>query len=152
MNITSFANKAITVLCGSVNFARSSRKLSRRDTRAAMPQQKDFALRDSAAFALSCYWARCHEGWSLVLFRDASGVVRHVACQSPDCTYFDARGSCSEGQIAERLGVCVAASYAEEMDVQALLGHNAAVLEAADELRQRVEHKAARRVDATLAV
>jgi len=143
MDITTFATGAIALLCCAAVFARYCWKAVRRDTQGAMPRQEDIALRDSAAFALSCYWARCHEGWSLALFRDISGAVRHVACEIPDGTFFDARGHCSEDQIARRLGIRVTASEGEESDVQPLLGPNTAVLEAADELRRRVEHETA---------
>jgi hypothetical protein len=141
MNITSFAARAMALLY--------HRKAEYGVTRAALPQQADIILRNSAAFALSCYWARCHEGWSLVLFRDAAGAVRHVACDIPEGIFVDACGRCSEEQITQRLGVSVAASHGEEADVQALLGHATMVLEAADDLRQRVERKAARQEVAT---
>jgi hypothetical protein len=144
MDITSFSTAAFAVLCLGAVCALYWWRAPRGDTQRARPQHEDLALRDSAAFALSCYWARCHEGWSLVLFRDVAGVIRHVACETPDGAFFDARGSCSTDQIAKRLGLRVTASQGEESDIQPLVHANAAVMEAADELRQRVEQKAAR--------
>jgi hypothetical protein len=108
---------------------------------ATLPPEK-FALRDSAAVALSSYWSHYYEGWSLVLFRDPSGVVRHVACGIPDGRYFDAGGYCNEDKIAERLGIRVTAENCDEPYLQSLLGTNNAVLQAAEELRHNVERKA----------
>ena len=143
MDTTTFTITIIAVLFVGTGCALYWWKAMRQDTQGVMPGQEDLALRDSAAFALSCYWARCHEGWSLVMFRDVAGAVRHVACEIPDGSFFDARGSCSKDQIAQRLGVRVTASQGEESDIQPLLRANTAVLEAADVLRQRVEQKAA---------
>jgi hypothetical protein len=105
------------------------------------PPQENIALRDSASIALASYWSHYYDGWSLVLFRDPAGVVRHVACGLTDGTFFDAGGNCTLEQIAQRLRVELTADSCDEAEVQALMGSNSAVLEAADELRQRIERK-----------
>jgi len=138
MNVASLASRAVAVLS-------SWKRTEPSDVYTAMPQKADTLRRNSAAFAFSCYWARCHEGWSLVVFRCASGVAGYVACETPDGTIVDARGQCSEDQIAALLGMPVTVSYGAEAEVQLLLGSNMTVLEAADELRQRVEQEAALR-------
>ncbi len=137
MDIITVVILAIVMLCVVVCWI-----VVRRGKQNATPQPGDIALRDSAAIALSCYWAHDNEGWSLALFRDDSGVIRHVACRIPDGTFFDAGGSCHEDQIAHRLGVSVTAENCDEEDVRPLLGRNNAVLEAAEELRHRIERKA----------
>jgi hypothetical protein len=149
MNIPSFTSRAIAVLSRGVDWILYSWRAGRRGARSAMPRQREITLRDSAAFALSCYWARYHDGWSLVLFRDASGAVRHVACETSECTFVDVLGRCTEEQISKRVGMPVTASHGEEIDVQPLLGTIPAVLEAADELRQHVEDKGSQREAAT---
>ena len=145
MNKTSFVTRAIAGLIRSVNWAWYGRKAGRHGGSAAILRQGDISLRDSAAFALSCYWARYYEGWSLVLFRDVSGVIRHVACKTANCTMVDALGRCTEEQVAERLGMYISAAHGEEADVQPLLRRYNDVLVAADELRQRLDCEATRR-------
>ena len=149
MNRTTFVTRVIARLSLTLNRALYCFKSGRRDTSVALLGQGDIALRDSAAFALSCYWARYYEGWSLVLFRDASGLIRHVACKTANRTIVDAHGQCTEEQIAERLGMYLSASHGEETDVQPLLRHHNDVLVAADELRQRLEHETTRQEAAT---
>ncbi len=150
MNITKIASRAIAALSSRFDWIPYSWRAGRPGARLAMPCRRDMALRDSAAFALSCYWARYHEGWSLVLFRDTSGAIRHVACETPGGVIVDVLGRCTEEQISTRVGTLVTASHGEEVDIQPLLGLISAVLEAADELRQRVEEdNASRRETAT---
>ena len=145
MNRTTFVTRVIARLSRTLNRALYCCKSGRHGTSQEVLGQGDIALRDSAAFALSSYWARYYEGWSLVLFRDVSGLIRHVACKTANHTIVDARGQCTEEQIAERLGMYISASDGEEADVQSLLRHHIDVLVAADELRQRLEHEATRR-------
>ena len=140
MDITQFAARAMAALSRGLNRPLFGPKAGRGGT--AAQQQATIALRDSAAFALSNFWARYNDGWSLVLFRDASGAVRHVACEDADGEYVDLCGRCSAGQISRRLGLELTPTHGDEADVQPLLGKIPAVLEAADELRQRVEQEA----------
>ena len=138
MELNTLITAAIAVLFCGTGLVLYGRKMTRRlpPGPSPSPSRTDIALRDSAAFALSAYWARCDEGWTLAVFRDAGGVIRHIACELPDGTYFDARGRCSEEQVGGWLGVQVRVAQGGETDVQPLLGSNAAVLEAADELRR----------------
>ena len=142
MNIPIFTSKTFAALSRSVDWMFHGGKEERFGNREKIMLHRDFVLRNSAAFALSCYWAHHHEEWLLMLFRDASGVIRHIACEAPDRTFVDAYGRCTEEQIALRLGMLVYASHCEEMDVLQLLGPNPAVLDAADDLRRRAEYSA----------
>jgi hypothetical protein len=141
MDITVYATAAIVVLCCGLGYAMCC--CWKAVCRGSLEATEGLALRNSAAFALSCYWSRYYEGWSLVLFRDVSGTVVHVACETPEGAFFDAGGYWNEDQIVQRLGMVVNVDNAEETDVQSLLGTNNAVLEAADDFRHRVEKKGA---------
>jgi len=119
------------------------RETARRNTRNSTLKREELSLRNHAAFALACYWSHYYEGWSLVVFRDHSGAIRHVACEAPDGTFFDSGGYRTADQIVQRLRMSVTAENCDETDVQLLLNSNGAVLEAAEELRNRVEQKTA---------
>jgi hypothetical protein len=149
MNVSALLNRVIAVLSRRFDSMPDRCNTGQRGTPVAMPGPGEIALRDSAAFALSCYWTHYYDGWSLLLFRDGSGAIRHVACQTPDRTIVDVLGRGTEEQIAGRLGIAVTASHGEETDVQPLLGPNTGVLVAADELRRRSEHGAAQGETAT---
>jgi len=142
-DITTVVTGAFVGLCCVVAWVVIKRKSARRGAQDSTPKREGLTLRNHAAFALTCYWSHYYEGWSLVLFRDGSGAVRHVACEVPDGTYFDSGGNCSVDQIVQRLRVSVTAESCDETDVQSLMDSNVAVLEAAEEFRNRVEHKAA---------
>jgi len=142
MDITQFAAQAMAALSRGLKRTLFGENGGRGGADAAKPLRANIALRDSAAFALSNFWARYNDGWSLVLFRDASGAVRHVACEDADGEYVDLCGRCSAEQISRRLGLELTPTHGDEADVQPLLGKIPAVLEAADELRQRVDQEA----------
>jgi hypothetical protein len=113
----------------------------RPDKEDTTPRPKNIALRDSAAIALSNYWSHYYEGWSLVRFRDVSGIIRHVACAIPNGKFFDAGGYCNVDQIGQRLSASVTAESCDEAEVQSLMGTNGAVLEAAEEWRHGADRK-----------
>jgi len=142
MDITTVVAGAFGALCCVVVWRTHHRKTARRNTRKSTQKREGLSLRNHAAFALACYWSHYYEGWSLALFRDDSGAIRHVACEVPDGTFFDSGGYCSGDQIVQRLRLGVTAENCDETDVQSLLHSNGAVLEAAEELRNRVERSA----------